>query len=59
MMELGRWYNKTVVFVNEKSMNERFHFVAERKQTLEEVIEALNDMDKVNVMVTDNEITVH
>ena len=40
-------------------MNERFHFVAERKQTLEEVIEALNDMDKVNVMVTDNEITVH
>ena len=48
-----------MVFVNEKSMNERFHFVAERKQTLEEVIEALNDMDKVNVMVTDNEITVH
>lgn len=58
MIELGRWYNKTVVFENEHAMQERLHFVAERTQPIEEVVEALNEMDGVNVVLTDEELTV-
>lgn len=59
MIELGRWYNKTVVFDNEASMHERLHFVAERKQPLDEVVGALNEMDGICVEVSDAEIVVH
>ena len=47
MAEIGRWYNRTVVFENEKSTALLLHFVAERKQPINEVIEALNSMDGV------------
>lgn len=58
MIELGRWYNKTVVFENEQAMQERLHFVAERTQPIEEVVDALNQMDGVSVVLTDTELTV-
>ncbi|MGM9709698.1 MAG: FecR family protein [Prevotella sp.] len=58
MVELGRWYNKTVVFENEKVMQTRLHFVAERVQPIEEVVEALNEMDGFMVELSDTEITV-
>ena len=58
MVELGRWYNKTVVFENEAAMQIRLHFVAERVQTIEEVVEALNEMDGFVVELSDAEITV-
>lgn len=58
MIELGRWYNKAVVFENEKAMQTRLHFVAERVQPIEEVIEALNEMDGVHADLTDSEITI-
>lgn len=58
MAEIGRWYNKTVVFENTAVMSLQFHFVAERKQSLESIIESLNLMDGVNVELGKNEIIV-
>ena len=58
MVELGRWYNRTVVFESEKAMQIRLHFVAERVQPIEEVVEALNEMDGFVVELSDTEITV-
>lgn len=58
MAEIGRWYNKTVVFENTDLMSLRLHFVAERKQSLESVIEALNQMDGVSVELGKDEIVV-
>ena len=49
MAELGRWYNKTVVFENEQAMQTRLHFVAERGQDLKDIIASLNDMDGVDI----------
>ena len=58
MAEIGRWYNKTVVFENTSVMSLQFHFVAERKQSLESIIESLNMMDGVHVELGKNEIVV-
>lgn len=58
MAEIGRWYNKTVVFENPAVMSLQFHFVAERKQSLESIIESLNLMDGVNIELGKNEIVV-
>ncbi len=58
MAEIGRWYNKTVVFENVDVMDLQFHFVAERSQSLSSIIESLNQMDGVNVELGKNEIIV-
>ena len=58
MAELGRWYNKTVVFENEQAMQTRLHFVAERGQDLKEIIASLNDMDGVDISAEDGCLVV-
>lgn len=58
MAEIGRWYNKTVVFENVDVMDLQFHFVAERSQSLSSIIDNLNQMDGVNVELGKNEIIV-
>lgn len=58
MAEIGRWYNKTVVFENTDIMGMELHFVAERKQSLAEVVENLNQMDGLNIVVGKNEVIV-
>lgn len=58
MVELGRWYNKTVIFENEEAMNIRLHFVAERDETLRQIIENLSEMDGIGIATKDNEIIV-
>lgn len=58
MAEIGRWYNKTVVFENTDIMSMRLHFVAERSATLEKVIEQLNQMDGLDIVDGKNEILV-
>lgn len=58
MVELGRWYNKTVIFENEEAMYLRLHFVADRGETLRQILENLNEMDGVKIVIKDNEIIV-
>jgi transmembrane sensor len=58
MIELGRWYNKTVVFENTDAMKLQLHFVAERKESLKEILKSLNEMDSVNIQLNQDDITV-
>lgn len=58
MAELGRWYNKTVVFENEQAMQTRLHFVADRGQDLKDIIASLNDMDGVDISAEDGCLVV-
>lgn len=42
MMELGRWYNVSIVFEHEEDMNLRLHFVAEHKEKLGDIVKRIN-----------------
>lgn len=42
MMELGRWYNVSIVFEHEEDMNLRLHFVAEHKENLRDIVKRIN-----------------
>lgn len=58
MAEIGRWYNKTVVFENTDLMTMKLHFVAERKQSLSSIVDNLNQMDGLHVVLGKNEVIV-
>jgi transmembrane sensor len=58
MVELGRWYNKTIVFENADCMNMKLHFVTLRNQPIADIISSLNDIDGVDIAVGNNELTV-
>ena len=44
MREVGAWYNVSVVFVSRKPLGVRVHFNIPRSMSLQQVVEALNDM---------------
>ena len=56
--ELGRWYNADVVFNNTAAMGYRLHFLAERDQSVGEVLELLNLMGTVKASFSDNKIVI-
>lgn len=58
MLELGRWYNKTVVFENQNVMRTKLHFVAERDQSLINVLKSLCELDNIDIQLTDDDITI-
>ncbi|BEI57939.1 hypothetical protein GCM10007041_16130 [Butyricimonas faecihominis] len=58
MRELGRWYNIRVEFENLRAMNYRLHFLAERDQKIEEVLQLLNMLGKVQATYENNKISV-
>ncbi|MBR5696997.1 MAG: FecR domain-containing protein [Prevotella sp.] len=58
MAELGRWYNKTVVFEEASDMDIRLHFVADRTQSLPQIINSLCEMDGVDIELGSDEIVV-
>ena len=58
MRELGRWYNIRVEFENPQAMNYRLHFLAERDQKIEEVLQLLNMLGKVQATCENNKISV-
>lgn len=58
MAELGRWYNKTVVFEEAGDMDVRLHFVADRTQSLPQIINSLCEMDGVDIELGSGEIVV-
>ena len=58
MRELGRWYNINIVFTNKEIMHERLHFQANRKGTLEDALELLNTMQKVNARIEKDKVMI-
>lgn len=58
MIDLGRWYNKTIVFDDPRKENLRLHFVADRKSSLASIVNSLNEMDSINIEVGREAITV-
>lgn len=56
--ELGRWYNADVAFENPDAMGLRLHFLAERDQSIEEVLKLLNLMGKVKATFSNNKIVI-
>ncbi len=49
MQSLGRWYNVTILFENQRAMNYRMHFLSDRKAGLLHAVKLLNRMKKVKV----------
>ena len=58
MQEIGRWYNVDVIVSNKRVMNERFHFVAERKENLVQAISNLNELGKANIIIHNNKVII-
>ena len=58
MRELGRWYNINIVFTNKEIMHDRLHFQAERKGTLEDALDLLNTMQKVNARIEKDKVVI-
>lgn len=58
MIELGRWYNKTVVFEDAAAMSTMLHFVASRNDSLDTVLKYLGELDNVEIEYTKDDITI-
>ena len=58
MRELGRWYNINIVFENPSQMDVRLHFVAEKSQSINDIVKSLNAVAPARLTMGDNEITV-
>lgn len=58
MLELGRWYNVSVVFEHEEAMLHRLHFVAERNESLQSVVRRMNKLGVVCVVLSNDCLTV-
>lgn len=58
MMELGRWYNVSVVFEHEEDMNRRLHFVAEHKESLRDIIRRINELGVVKINMKKDHVSV-
>lgn len=58
MMELGRWYNVSIVFEHEADMNRHLHFVAGHKESLREIIKRINDLGIVKVNMQKDHISI-
>lgn len=58
MRELGRWYNINIVFENPKKMDVRMQFVAEKTQSINEIVSNLNSLGGAKITIGDNEITI-
>lgn len=56
--ELGRWYNVNIEIRDNSLMSYRLHFIAERDNSVEEVVENLNTFSYMNVMKQGNKIII-
>lgn len=56
--ELGRWFDFTVFYRNPEVKDFRFKFWANRKDTVEQVIERLNGTGKLKIEVSGKTVTV-
>ncbi|MDR2284315.1 MAG: FecR domain-containing protein [Sphingobacterium sp.] len=58
LREVGRWYNKDVVFENPSVDRVKIRFTAERKESLGTIIELMNDFKLAKIVIRDNRIIV-
>lgn len=58
MKELGRWYNLTIQIQNPQVMNYHFNFWANRKDSIEHVIDLINELGKVKASLHNNTLTI-
>lgn len=58
MRELGRWYNVDIVFTHKEIMQERLHFQAERSDSLQDILELLNCMQRVKARMEKGKVVV-
>ena len=58
MKELGRWYHIKVVFENKACLQTQIHFVAERSEDLKTVVKQLNEIEGMDVVLTQQELSV-
>ena len=58
MEQLAQWYHKTVVFENEDAKNIRLHFVAPHQESLQSIVNKLNEQDGVRVELHQAEMIV-
>lgn len=49
MGEIGRWYNKTIVFEDQQTLSLRLHFVAERNLPVTDILKQLDSIDGVGI----------
>lgn len=58
MRELGRWYNINIIFTNKEAMHYRLHFQSDRNESLSQVLDLLNSMQKVNAKIENGKVIV-
>ena len=59
MQEIGSWYNISVVFHSRPLLEERIYFSMNRKSSVNEVLEVLNDLGVAKFSMKDNKIFVN
>lgn len=58
LIQMGSWYNMNVVCRNEKDINARYHFMYDRKESVEKAVEMLRELSKVKLKIEKNTIFV-
>lgn len=58
MRELGRWYNINIIFTSKEAMHYRLHFQSDRSESLPQVLELLNSMQKVTARLENGKVIV-
>ena len=58
LIQMGSWYNMNVVCRNEKGINAHYHFMYDRKESVEKSVEMLRELSKVKLKIEKNTIFV-
>jgi len=58
MIEIGRWYNRDVVFVNTAHLDDRLHFSCSRDKSLSEVLRQLQLISGANISEKEGSLVV-
>lgn len=58
MVEIGRWYNVNVEFMDTTYIGHKCHFAADRTCPLEKIVTLLNRMEKCHVEIKNGDIVV-
>ncbi|MBQ7442044.1 MAG: FecR domain-containing protein [Prevotella sp.] len=59
MVEIGRWYNMTVLLDNNVHINDRLHFNGERTWTIQELIDQMNMVCKTKIRIEGDSLKVY
>lgn len=58
MRELGRWYNVNVEFIDPKAMKYQFNFWVNRNCDIQEALDLLREINKVQITYKGNTVTI-